>query len=74
MNLEARKYNFIQELTKVDESVLEKLELVLQANRKDWYDELSDVEKDEIQIGITQADNNEFLSHEEVMNVFSKWQ
>ncbi|MWB96720.1 hypothetical protein GON26_20340 [Flavobacterium sp. GA093] len=74
MNLEARKYNFIQELTKVDESVLEKLELVLKANRKDWYDELSDVEKDEIQIGITQADNNEFLSHEEVMNVFSKWQ
>jgi len=74
MNLEARKYQFIQELVKVDdESVLEKLELVLKANQGDWFDELSESEQTEIQIGLDQAEKGEFTSHEDVMKRFSKW-
>lgn len=74
MNLEARKYQFIQELFKVeDERILEKLELVLKANQKDWFDELSESEKAEIQIGLDQAENREFINHEDVMKRFSKW-
>lgn len=74
MNLEARKYQFIQKLVKVeDESVLEKLELVLKANENDWFDELSKSEKNEIQIGLDQAEKGEFTSHEDVMKRFSKW-
>jgi hypothetical protein len=34
MDLSARKYNFIKELTTVDETLLEKLEKVLRANKK----------------------------------------
>ena len=74
MNLEARKYQFIQELVKVDdERVLEKLELVLKANQSDWFDELSESEQAEIQIGLDQAEKGEFTSHEDVMKRFSKW-
>ncbi|WP_433765228.1 hypothetical protein [Flavobacterium ginsenosidimutans] len=74
MNLEARKYQFIQELVKVeDERVLEKLELVLKANQNDWFDELSELEKAEIQIGLDQAEKGEVVSHEDVMKRFSKW-
>ncbi|MCV2486109.1 hypothetical protein OD917_14330 [Flavobacterium sp. SH_e] len=74
MNLEARKYQFIQELVKVeDERVLEKLELVLKANQNDWFDELSESEKAEIQIGLDQAEKGEVVSHEDVMKRFSKW-
>ena len=74
MNLEARKYQFIQELVKIeDESVLEKLELVLKANQSDWFDELSESEQTEIQIGLDQAEKGEFTSHEDVMKRFSKW-
>ncbi|WP_125722124.1 hypothetical protein [Flavobacterium ustbae] len=74
MNLEARKYQFIQELVKVeDESVLEKLELVLKANQNDWFDDLSKSEQDEIQLGIQQADKGELTSHEDLMKRFSKW-
>lgn len=74
MNLEARKYQFIQELFKVeDERILEKLELVLKANKNDWFDELSQSEKNEIQIGLDQAEKGEFTSHEDVMKRFSKW-
>jgi len=74
MNLEARKYQFIQELVKVEDvSILEKLELVLKANQNDWFDELSASEQAEIQIGLEQADKGELTSHEDVMKRFSKW-
>ena len=73
MDLAARKYSFIQELTTVDESLLEKLEQFLKANKKDWFNELSSEELTEIGIGIKQADNNEFVSHETLMNKFKKW-
>ena len=73
MDLETRKYNFIQELSNVDESLLEKLELLVKASKKDWHSELSVEEKVEIEIGISQADNNELVSHSAVMDKFKKW-
>lgn len=73
MDLATRKYNFIQELTTIDESVLEKLEKILKANKKDWFSELTNEEQQEIAVGIKQADNNEFVSHETVMDKFTKW-
>jgi hypothetical protein len=73
MNLATRKYNFIQELSNVDESLLEKLELLVKASKKDWYSELSAQEKEEIETGISQADNNELVSHSTVMDKFKKW-
>lgn len=75
MDLAARKYNFIQELTKVDETILEKLEKVLKASlrKTDWYNQLSEQEISEIEIGINQADHSEFKSHDEVMKKFEKW-
>lgn len=73
MNLATRKYNFIQELTTIDESLLEKLEIILKTSKKDWFDDLSLEEKQEIEIGLKQAENDEFISHETVMNRFAKW-
>ena len=76
MDLAARKYNFIQELTLIDENLLGQLEKVLQADRKkhDWFLELSTEEQSEIEIGIKQANNNEFINHEDIMKKFAKSQ
>jgi predicted transcriptional regulator len=73
MDIAIRKYNFIQELTQVDETMFEKLELFLKTNKKDWFLDLSNEEKQEIENGLNQADNNEFLNHDFVMNKFTKW-
>ncbi|MBG6061027.1 putative transcriptional regulator [Flavobacterium sp. CG_9.1] len=73
MNLAARKYNFIQELTDIDESLLEKLEIILKTSKKDWFTDLNLEEKQQIEIGLKQAENDEFISHETVMNKFAKW-
>lgn len=73
MNLATRKYNFIQELTAIDESLLEKLEIILKTSKKDWFTDLNAEEKQEIEIGLKQAKNDEFISHETIMNRFAKW-
>lgn len=73
MNLATRKYNFIQELTDIDESLLEKLEIILKTSKKDWFTDLNLEEKQQIEIGLKQAENDEFISHETVMNKFAKW-
>lgn len=73
MNLETRKYNIIQELSNIDELVLDKLELFLKTNKKDWFLDLSNEEKLEIEIGIIQANSNELINNDLVMNRFSKW-
>ena len=73
MNLATRKYNFIQQLDTIDESLLEKLEIILKTSKKDWYEDLTSEEKEEIEIGLKQADNEELISHKTVMNQFAKW-
>ncbi|MGZ9677115.1 hypothetical protein [Flavobacterium sp. GNP001] len=73
MNLATRKYNLIQELTTIDESLLEKLEIILKTSKKDWFTDLTSEEKQQIEIGLKQAENDEFVSHETVMNRFAKW-
>ena len=73
MDLATRKYNFIQELIHIDEKLFEKLEKLLKSNKKDWHDELSSDELKEIENGLNDAKNEEFISNEEVMNKFSKW-
>ncbi len=73
MNLATRKYNFIQELTTIDESLLERLEIILKTSKKDWFTDLNSDEKLEIEIGLKQAESDEFISNETVMNRFSKW-
>lgn len=75
MDLATRKYNFIKELTSIDEALLEKLEKVLKNNKKevDWANSISKEEQIEIEKGIEQANNNELIDHEKVMKKFTKW-
>jgi predicted transcriptional regulator len=43
------------------------------SNKKDWFVNLGSEEKQEIEIGLKEAENDEFISHETVMNRFAKW-
>ncbi|MFP9115044.1 hypothetical protein ACLI1A_13990 [Flavobacterium sp. RHBU_3] len=75
MDLAARKYHFIQELANVDESLMDKLEIVLKSYKKgyDWAYELSEEEIAEIESSIAEADKGNLIPHEEVMKIFDKW-
>ena len=60
-------------MTTIDESLLEKLEIVLKTSNKDWLTDLNSEEKQEIEIGLKEAENDECVSYETVMNRFAKW-
>ena len=74
MNIETTKLELIQQLQKTkDKAVLLKIRKVFEEESGDWYEELSVEEKEEIEIGIQQADERKLVSHESVMAKLKKW-
>lgn len=73
MNIETRKLNIINWVSHLqDETVLSRIEQ-LQSQKKDWWDLISEEEKAEIKEGISQTDNGETKTTEEVLSKYKKW-
>lgn len=73
MNIETRKLNIINWVSHLqDETVLSRIEQ-LQSQKQDWWDLISEEEKAEIKEGISQADNGETKTTEEVLSKYKKW-
>lgn len=73
MNLETRKINIISWISHLqDENILSRIE-ELQSQKDDWWDLISDEEKNEIEEGIQQADRGELNSTDEVLAKYKKW-
>lgn len=74
MDIKATKLELMQLLLQTDkESVLEKVKSVLEEESGDWWDDLSKEEKEEIYVGLLQADLGEVIDHEEVKKKYEKW-
>ena len=68
------KLNLIKWLTDVEEpSVIEQFIALKNEQQHDWWDEISEEEKAEIEEGLAEADRGEVFSHEEVMARYQKW-
>jgi predicted transcriptional regulator len=73
MSIETRKLKVIHWLSELkDETILAKIEQ-LKPSKKDWWEEITDQEKDEIQEGLSQADKDEVKTTEEVLAKYRKW-
>ncbi len=73
MNLEARKYEFIQKLFTVNETVFEQLENVLnKSTKKPQRISLEQYNK-EIDEAIEDVENGNFYTQEEARKIASKW-
>ena len=55
------------------DSFIEKVKTLLLKENVDWWNDLSDEEKAEIEEGLKQIENGEVVSHESVMKQFEKW-
>ena len=74
MDIQAEKLNLIKWLTDVEEpSVIEQFIALKNEHEGDWWHEISEEEKAEIDEGLAQADRGEVFSHEEVMAKYQKW-
>lgn len=74
MNIETTKLELIHLLLQTQkESILKKLKSVFEEEQADWWNEMSQDEKDEIKTGLAQADKGEIKAYETVMKRFDKW-
>ncbi len=46
---------------------------IFDSEQIDWWNDLTDEEKAEIDLGVYQASNTILKSNKEVMNIFDKW-
>lgn len=56
-----------------DEAILYEIKERLSGNGKDWWDELSKEEQDEILESTKQVEAGHFTTNEEAMKIFDKW-
>jgi len=74
MDIQAEKLNLIKWLTEVTEpSVIKRFIALKNDQPADWWDQISEEEKAEIEEGLAEAERGDVLSHEEVMSKYQKW-
>ena len=68
MDLQTKKLDLINWLISLnDNTIINKIYALKKKNRQDWYDELSDADKKEIERGLEDLENGNSISHEKVM-------
>ena len=74
MNLQKTKIELIQWLTFLDDkSLLQKIIDLRNKQTKDWWNNISESEKDSIKKGISDSKSGKLNSHSEARKVYEKW-
>ncbi|MGZ3872889.1 MAG: hypothetical protein ACXVJD_08220 [Mucilaginibacter sp.] len=74
MNLKAEKLNILQTILNTDdESLIMDVKAFLSDRKSDWYEELSDEQKQDVLAGLAEADKGDTVPHIEVVKLFEKW-
>ena len=73
-NLQERKIELIQWLSLIDDDkLLEKIVDLKKQNSVDWWNEISEAEKDSIDRGLADADLGKLKPHSEARSIYEKW-
>ncbi len=73
-NIQERKLELIQWLSVIDDaSLIEKVAKVRDDSVSDWWNEISEAEKESIAIGIKDADAGLLKPHSEARAKYEKW-
>jgi len=69
MNIQARKLKLVRMIINTDKSsILKKIEDVFRKEKDvDWWDEITEAERQSIEKGLAEADCGKLIPHEEVM-------
>lgn len=74
VNLEHKRIELIQWLTTIeDESIIKKLLKLREKEQSDWWNEISETEKESIQKGLDDASTGNLKSHSKARNIYGKW-
>lgn len=71
---EAAKLEIIQWVAMLqDDSILERLQLIKNNPEGDWWDEISEAEKDTIDKGLNDIKEGKLKTHIEAKKLYEKW-
>jgi len=74
MNLQKTKIELIQWLSFLDDkSLLQKIIDLRNKQTKDWWNNISESEKDSIKRGISDSKSGKLNSHSEARKVYERW-
>jgi len=74
INIQNTKIELIQWLTFLDDkSLLQKIIDLRNNQTKDWWNNISESEKDSIKKGISDSEKGKLNSHSEARKVYEKW-
>ena len=72
--MQAEKYSLIEYIMGIKEaSTIAKFKALVKSSEKDWWNEIAQEEKSEIEQGIKELNNGDVLTHKEVMSNPRKW-
>ena len=73
-NIESKKLALIQWLTSLnDVSMIDKILELKNKESKDWWNEISDEEKESIEKGLSDAESGKLKPHSEIRKKYEKW-
>ena len=71
MDIQLEKQELIRKLLETnDESIIAAVKNIFKTEKKDWWEELSQEQKEEIEEGDRQIENGEFVLYEDIMKKF----
>jgi hypothetical protein len=74
LNLQSKKLELIQWLSTIEDlSVINKILDLKKQENKDWWNLISDEEKQSIEIGLQDADAGKLNSHSKARQLYEKW-
>ncbi|WP_445736494.1 hypothetical protein [Mariniflexile sp.] len=74
INIQNAKIDLIQWLTTLeDSSIIKKIMELRNTENEDWWDKISDAEKESIELGLKDADNGNLKPHSEAKKIYGKW-
>lgn len=74
MNVYAEKIKLIEWITQItDTGVLDKLLEFQRKSQSDWWDSLSDMEKNEIELGLIDLEEGNTVDHTEARKLYERY-
>ena len=74
VNIQNAKIDLIQWLTTIeDSSIIQKIMELRNNEKEDWWNKISNAEKESVELGISDADNGNLKPHSEAKKIYEKW-
>lgn len=73
MNIQLEKLNLLEKIVNTnDQSLILELKAFVENRSIDWFNQMSDFQKNEIEEGIINADSKDTIPHEKAVQLFEK--